>query len=111
MATIQEKQLAQAAGQASSATMYSPGSGETAVIKNLTIANVTTGVSTYSIYLDDNGTTYGDATALFKNIPIAAGETHILSVYWPMNDAAGNLAVQCAVNNDCTFTAFGLLIT
>jgi len=111
MATIQEKQLAQAAGAASAGTIYSPGSGETAVIKNVTIANVTTGVSTYSIYLDDNGAVVSDVTALFKNIPIAAGETHILSVYWPMNNAAGNLSVNCAVANDCTFTAFGLLIT
>tara|TARA_R110001583_G_scaffold8524_8_gene40884 strand:+ start:1181 stop:1516 length:336 start_codon:yes stop_codon:yes gene_type:complete len=111
MATIQEKQLAQAAGVASAASIYSPGSGETAVIKNVTIANVTAGVSTYSLHLDDNGASYTDATALFKAIPIAAGETHILSVYWPMNNASGNLSAGCAVNNDCTVTVFGLLIT
>jgi len=111
MATIQEQLLGQAQVSGTAASVYTPSTDETAVIKNVTIANVTTSVSAYSLYLDNDGTTYGDATALFKNIPIAAGETHILSVYWPMDRSDGNLGASCTTTNDCTISVFGLIIT
>jgi hypothetical protein len=45
------------------------------------------------------------------DVAIAANETIILNVYWPMNNASGNLAVEAATTDRVTFTAFGLEIT
>jgi hypothetical protein len=113
MATIQEQQLGQVrntvGGTAESA--YSPGASETAIIKSITVCNQSASADTYRIYLDDNGTTYSQETALFYDIAISAGETHLLSVYWPMDDSTGNLAVEAATTDAVTFTVFGAVIT
>ena len=113
MATIAESQLGQSrpptGGTAVSA--YSPGASTTAIIKSITVCNQSGVADTYRIFLDDDGTTYDATTALFFDVAIAADETHILSVYWPMDDATGNLAVSAASNNAVTFTIFGLEIT
>jgi hypothetical protein len=113
MATIQEQQLGQVrntlGGTAESA--YSPGASETAIIKSITVCNNTGSADSYSIFLDDDGTTYSEETCLFFDQAIAANETHILSVYWPMNNSAGNLAVEAATTDAVTFTVFGAVIT
>lgn len=113
MATITEKQLGQQrpATGGSAVSLYSPGASTTGIIKSLTVCNQSGASATYRIYVDDDGTTYDQTTALFYDVTIDANETHVLSVYWPMNDATGNLAVESDTNNALTFTAFGLEIT
>ena len=113
MASIAEKQLGQLRNAAGGTpeSIYSPGASTTGIIKSIVICNQSASADSYSIFLDDNGTTYTEATALVFDETIAAKTTVILNVYWPMNDATGNLAVECATTARCTFTAFGLEIT
>ena len=112
MATIAESQLGQLrnASGGTAESLYSP-AAPTAIVKSIVVANQSGSADTYRIFLDDDGTTYDATTALFYDVAIAAGESHILNVYWPMALAAGNLAVSCATTAACTFTAFGLEIT
>lgn len=113
MATIQEQQLGQVrnttGGSAESA--YSPGASETAIIKSIVVCNQSGSDDTYRIYLDDDGTTYSQETALFYDVTIAAGDTHLISCYWPMNNSSGNLAVEAATTDAVTFTIFGAVIS
>lgn len=113
MSTIQESQLGQlrnaAGGTAES--LYSPAAATTGIIKSIVVCNQSAASDTYRIFIDDDGAIATQATALFYDVPIAVGESHILNVYWPMDDATGNLQVSCATTAACTFTCFGLEIT
>lgn len=111
MATITEKQLGQNRPPTGGTAVsnYSPASG-TAIIKSIVVCNTSGAAATYSIFLDDDGTTYDQTTAVFFDVPIDADDTHLLQVYWPL-DSAGNLATEASVNNAVTFTSLGMEIT
>jgi hypothetical protein len=110
---IQESQLGQQRpGTGGTAvSLYSPAASTTGIVKSVVVCNTSGSATTYRIYLDDNGTTYDQTTALFYDVPIRADDTHILSIYWPMDDSSGNLAVESADASALTFTAFGAEIT
>ncbi len=112
MAGIQEKQLGQLRpANTTAATLYSPGASTTAIIKSIVVCNTSGSAATFRIFLDDNGTTYDQTTALFYDIAIAADTTIQIDTYYAMNDSTGNLAVRTSVNNALTFTCFGAEIT
>jgi hypothetical protein len=113
MATISEKQLGQVRNTlgGTAESLYSPAASTTAIIKSIVVCENSGNADSFDIYLDDDGTTYSQETCLFKDVAIAANETIILNVYWPMNNASGNLAVEAATTDRVTFTAFGLEIT
>ena len=92
-------------------SIYSPGSGETGVIRTIVVCNTTMSADSFSIFLDNDGTTYDESTALYFDEGIAANETIVISVYLPMNNSSGNLAVECATTNAVTFTVAGLVIS
>lgn len=109
---FQEKQLGQLRpANTTAASLYSPGASTTTIIKTISICNTSGAAATFRIFVDDNGTTYDETTAVFWDIAIAADETVQLDVFYAMNDATGNLAVRTSVNNALTFTAFGAEIT
>ena len=66
---------------------------------------------TFAIYLDDDGTTYNEETALYHDVSIDANTTVVLSIYLPMSNSAGNLAVEAATTDAVTFTVAGLVVT
>lgn len=108
---FQEKQLGQLAPtNMVAASIYSPSSGTT-IIKNIVIANVTTSPTTFRIFLDNDGTSYTAATALYYDIPIDPNFTIHLDVFYPMNNTSGNLAVRTGTAYALTFTVFGAEIT
>lgn len=96
----------------SAVSVYSPNSGDKAIIKQIIICNTTGSAAAFSIYLDEDGTTYNETTALYFAHNINANDT-IPIVFaeeegWlPMNDAAGNLAVQTDTGSALTFTIIG----
>lgn len=110
---LQEKQIGQAnpATGGAAVSLYSPASGTTAIIKGLFITNVTTTEVTVSIYVDDDGTTYDSTTAIILNMNLPAGQFVDISTFIAMNNANGNIAVECDTGNGATFTAFGGEIT
>lgn len=106
--TLQEKQLGQLRpANTTAASLYSPGTGVTAIVKSLYIANTTGGSVTFRIFVDDDGTTYDETTALFWDTTIAGGTTVELDTFLALNDSSGNLAVRTSSANALTFTAFG----
>lgn len=109
---IQEKQLGQARENSTNAvSVYSPGASETAVIKSVVLCNNTSAPLDFSIFCDDDGTTYDESTALFFEEPLPAKSTLQIDTYWPMNNSAGNIAYQSSVANALSITLFGALIT
>ncbi|KKK68603.1 hypothetical protein LCGC14_2942410 [marine sediment metagenome] len=92
------------------ASLYSPGASTTAIIKTIIVCNQTAAAA-YRIFVDDDGTTYDETTALFYDIAIGANSTDQIDTYYAMNDANGNLAVRTDTNSAITFTCFGVEIT
>ena len=82
------------------------------LITSVFICNTTGAAATFSIYMDQNGTTYDATTALFFGVAIAANTTIVLDFNaggLPLNadTAAGNLAVQSNISSALTFSIYG----
>ena len=109
---FQEKEIAQARPVVTTPVqVYSPGAGVTGIIKFFTVTNVSGNARRFSIYLDNDGTTYTKDTALFFEVSLAQQSVFTLAVWWPMNDSNGSLAVQTNGANDLNFTFHGAEVT
>jgi hypothetical protein len=111
---LQLKQLAQARPSDTNKTsIYSPNSGETAIISHIVVVNNNgnTTPPTFSLYHDDDGSTYDETTMLELNKPVRPG----LPVHLPdlifMDDPDGNLAFEASIANALTITVYGTIYT
>jgi hypothetical protein len=110
--TIQEKQLGQLRMTSTSAeSVYSPAANVTGIVLQINICNTTGTAAVYSIYQDDDGSTYSENTALHFEQPIAANTTIQIRGWYPMNNANGNLAAETDTANALTVTVHGSEIT
>ena len=109
---LQEKQLGQLRpANTTAASIYSPGAGITAVIKNITVCN-TTGVSSkFSIFHHETGTTYDQTTALYYLVDIQKNQTVVLPAFMAMHNTAGHLAVKTEDANALNFSVYGAEIS
>jgi hypothetical protein len=102
MATTR-KQLAQAVGTTSAATLYTR-SGE--VSAQLRIVNTTDTDRYASVWNDDNGTDNTDAVAILSQAVVPArGVLVIGGIY--MNTASGTIRILAEANTALTFTLYG----
>lgn len=109
---LQEKQLGQLRpANTTAASLYSPGASTTTIIKSIVICNQTASSAKYRIFVDDDGTTFDETTALFFDITIGANSTDQIDTFYAMNNSSGALAVRTDTNSALTFTCFGTEIT
>jgi len=109
---FQEQQIFQhRENSTNAASVYSPGSGETVIIKTIIACNTSGSAATLDIYHDDDGSTYDESTALIwqYNIPLTGGVTILENIM--MNDSSGNLAMKSSVANAITVSGYGAIIT
>ena len=101
------KILAQARGQSTIATAYSPAAGGRTVIDTIIVTN-TSGTSVdYQLCVDDDGTTYDETTAIAWNVPGGDGNVTVYEVMIPLPNSTGNIAIMSATNDAHTFTIIG----
>lgn len=109
---LQEKQLGQARENSINAvSVYSPGSNTTTIIKSIMLANTSSSEVNVRVFLDDNGTTYDESTALVWDVKIYPGNIWFIDNFLAMNNSNGNLAYRSSVANAITITVFGAEIT
>jgi len=112
---IQERQLGQLRpGTTTATSIFSPAASTTTFIKVIVVCNTSNSSAKYSIYQDDDGTTYDESTALFFEQLIVGKKTILIEFLGPgmaMKNSAGNLAVQTDTINALTFTVSGGDIT
>ena len=87
---------------------YSPGSSVRTKITRVLVCNTTASPHDFRIFLDVDGTTYDETTALFFDEALAANTTREIEGNWWLDKAAGNLAVRTDTNDAFTFTVFGI---
>ena len=103
------KCLAQARPTVNTAiSLYSPGSGVTTEIQTIIVVNQSDSSVDFSIFHDDDGTTYSEVTALFWEQALAADTTREINLTLWMNNSAGNLATTSATASAFTFTVYGI---
>lgn len=93
------------------ASLYSPGTGVTTRVELIVVCNQSGSSAKYRIFMDDNGTTYDQTTALFYDILLGADQSDSIEGSYFMDDVDGNLAVRTDTNNALTFTCFGRELT
>lgn len=108
--TIQQLAQSRPSGT-TAASVYSPASGEEVVIHNVIICNTSGASAKYRLFLDDDGTTYDESTALAWDVSVGADEVGIFEVKLCMNDANGNLAVRTDTASALTFTVNGEVLS
>ena len=93
-------------------SIYSPSSNSAKTeITLVTVCNTSGGAAAFRVFIDNDGTTYDESTALFWDTPVNADTTvEILDHHssWWMTDESGNLAVRTDTANAFTFTVFGM---
>lgn len=110
MMDITGKQLAQSQPSGTSAVSVLNPSIPT-VVKTIFVCNVdSTNTYYFSIYHDDNGTTYDSTTALFYSEQIQPNSTVEITTYIPVS-TSGNVAVQTDTASKITFTFYGAEFT
>ena len=108
---FQEKQLGQARENSTNAvSVYSPTSGTT-VIKSIFLANTSGADATFRLFVDDDGTTYDQSTAIAYDVDILADQMVEIDCFIAMNNTSGNFAYRSSVANAITITLFGAEIT
>ena len=86
---------------------YSPSASAITEITKILVCNTTGNTPTFRIFLDNDGTTYDQTTALYYDTAMSAnGTTTIEGSLW-MNNSSGNLAVRTSAGSEITFTIFG----
>lgn len=109
---FQEKQLGQRRdNDTSTHSVYSPGASTTAIIKTITLCNTTNSDALIRIFIDDDGTTYDESTAIVYDVTVDANSFLQIDGFYPMNDSGGNLAYQQGTANAITITVFGAEVT
>lgn len=109
---LQEKQLGQLRpANTTAASLYSPDANLTGIAKNLVVSNTTAIETTFRVFVDDDGTTYDETTALFFDVPLKGNTTVLIDMYAAMNDPTGNFAVRTGTASALTFTLFGAELT
>ncbi len=94
-------------GDTTAVTIYSPASGEHTKITRIVVCNTSSGTQKFRIFLDNDGTTYDETTALFWDVTTPTDTTVEIEGDWWMNNASGNLAVRTDSASAFTFTVFG----
>jgi hypothetical protein len=109
---LQEKQLGQARENSTNAvSVYSPGASTTAIVKGIFVCNQSGADAQVRVFVDDDGTTYDESTAIIWDITVPADSVLDIDTFVAMNDANGNLAYRSSVANALTITVFGAEIT
>lgn len=111
MPSIKEQELFQAIpANDTIVSAYSPGAGETVIIRTIYVTEVAGNTPTFQICVDNDGTTYTSATALYWNQPMTASTTQKIETYIVMNNSSGNLAVRTSAGSEINFTGYGAVI-
>ena len=106
---IKPKQLSQARENSTNAvSVYVVPTGSIYTeIDTILICNTSGAEALVRVFLDDDGTTYSEATALLWDVPIPGGDTLELGYLIYMANLSGHLAYRSSVANALTITVFG----
>lgn len=98
-------------GNTTAVSIYSPPTTSAGIIDEVMVANTTAITANFSIFLDNDGTTFDEATAIFFKVKLEGNST----LSWTpadgrgvkLNNPTANLAVKTETASAITFSVFG----
>ena len=94
-------------GNTTAVSAYSPPTSTFTKITRIVVCNTASTTQKFRIFLDNDGTTYDETTALFWDITTPTDTTVEIDADWWMNNSSGNLAVRTDSASAFTFSIFG----
>lgn len=79
-------------------------------IDHIHIANTSNQTRWFSLWHDNDGTTYDNTTVIFDEVDISGGDTAIITDQTWMSNFLGSLGGQAQQNNQLTLTIYGTII-
>jgi len=97
-------------------SIVTPINDQIVIIQQIIVCNTTGSAATFRIFLDNDGTTYSEATALIYDYSLDAndmiefsfGQDSISGLY--MTNIAGNLAIRSGTASALTYTINGTIM-
>lgn len=86
-------------------SVYSPPASTITQIAKIILCETAGNTPAFRIFLDNDGTTYDETTALYFDTAMTANGTTTIEGNWWMT--GGNLAVRTSAGSEITFTVFG----
>ena len=102
--------MGQAQVQDTATTIHTVPAVTTALLRDMMICNVDSSAHTITVYLDPDGTTASDATAILDAFSIPANDFRHWSGYQVL-EAAATLKAVADTSNVITITAAGIHVT
>ncbi len=94
-------------GNTTAVSVHSPLASSYTKITRIIVCNTASTTQKFRIFLDNDGTTYDETTALFWDITTPTDTTVEIKAGWWMDNSSGNLAVRTDSASAFTFTVFG----
>lgn len=88
-------------------TAYTKPANALVTIVGIIIANTTGSAATYSIYVDSDGSTYDQTTAILYDTNLNANQSDFLEMPITLDAAGGTLGIKTGTGNALTFTIIG----
>lgn len=88
-------------------TGYTKVTKQLTTIRHIIVANSTGSAAVYSIFLDIDGTTYDQTTALYYAVSLAANTSIKLDIDATLDVASGSIGIQTGTGSALTFNIFG----
>lgn len=76
-------------------------------LSHIIVCNTTGTAESFRIFLDADGTTYDQTTALCYDVPIEVNQMVTIPIIASLVTAGGSLGVRTSTNNALTFTLMG----
>lgn len=106
------KQIGQARENSTNAvSVYSPAASTQTIVRSIIVTNTSGADAKVRIFVDSNGTTYDESTAVAWDVIVRGDTSWDREVTFCMNDSSGNLAYRSSVANALTITVNALEIT
>ena len=93
---------------ANAVSIYSPVEGVICEATHMIVTNVSGGAAEFTIYHDEAGTSYTNATTLVPGMTLNAKEYRRVELNAHMINPNGSMAVKTSVASAVTFTLYGL---
>lgn len=94
-------------GNTTAVSVHSPLASSYTKITRVIVCNTASTTQKFRIFLDNDGTTYDETTALFWDITVPTDTTVEIEGDWWIDNSSGNLAVRTDSASAFTFTVFG----
>jgi len=89
------------------AALYTKSQDSKVWLDQLFICNTTGSTATYRVFVDEDGSTYDETTALYWDVDLVTKLSVVIDLHAYLDTESGSIGVATGTNDALTFTLFG----